>query len=66
VFAITAAPRSSSGTTWAGDPGRLKVYTAQTLPVAEAYRAKGILVEVDGLGEVDAVESRLKAGLGRA
>jgi len=45
---------------------RLKVYTSQTLPVAEAYRAKGILVEVDGLGEVDAVENRLRAGLGRA
>ena len=45
---------------------RLKVYTSQTLPVAEAYRAKGILVEVDGLGEVDAVEHRLRAGLGRA
>jgi adenylate kinase len=45
---------------------RLKVYASQTLPVAEAYRAKGILVEVDGLGEVDAVESRLMAGLGRA
>jgi adenylate kinase len=45
---------------------RLKVYTSQTLPVADAYRAKGILVEVDGLGDVDAVESRLRAGLGRA
>ena len=45
---------------------RLKVYATQTLPVAEAYREKGILVEIDGLGEVDAVESRLKAGLGRA
>lgn len=45
---------------------RLKVYASQTLPVAEAYRAKGILVEIDGVGEVDAVESRLKAGLGRA
>jgi adenylate kinase len=42
---------------------RLKVYTSQTLPVAEAYRAKGILVEVDGVGEVDAVGSRLTAGL---
>lgn len=44
---------------------RLKVYTSQTLPVAEAYRSKGILVEIDGSGEVDAVGSRLKAGLGR-
>jgi adenylate kinase len=45
---------------------RMKVYMDQTLPVAEAYRQKGILVEVDGLGEVETVEGRLKAGLGRA
>src|SRR5512143_1244701 len=45
---------------------RLKVYASQTVPVAEAYRARGILVEVNGLGEVDAVGARLRAGLGRA
>jgi adenylate kinase len=44
---------------------RLKVYTDQTLPVAEAYRAKGVLVEIDGSGEVDDVKARLQAGLGR-
>jgi adenylate kinase len=44
---------------------RLKVYDEQTLPVAAAYRAKGILVEIDGLGEVTAVGDRLSAGLGR-
>jgi adenylate kinase len=44
---------------------RLKVYDDQTLPVAAAYRAKGILVEVDGLGEVDSVGARLSAGLGK-
>ena len=38
---------------------RLRVYTAQTLPVAEAYRAKGILVEIDGFGDVDSVGTRL-------
>jgi len=45
---------------------RLKVYMSQTLPVADAYRAKGILVEIDGLGDVDVVGSRLRAGLGKA
>jgi len=45
---------------------RLGVYEGQTLPVAEAYRAKGILVEVNGLGDVEAVGSRLMAGLGKA
>ena len=44
---------------------RLRVYDDQTLPVAAAYRAKGILVEIDGLGEVNAVGDRLSAGLGR-
>ena len=44
---------------------RLKVYSDQTLPVAEAYRGKGVLVEIDGSGEVDDVKARLQAGLGR-
>ena len=45
---------------------RMKVYADQTLPVADAYRAKGILVEVDGFGGVDAVRARLRSGLGKA
>lgn len=45
---------------------RMKVYADQTLPVAEAYRAKGILIEIDGFGDVDAVRARLTSGLGRA
>ena len=44
---------------------RMKIYGAQTLPVAKAYRDKGLLVEVDGFGEVDAVRARLNAGLGK-
>jgi adenylate kinase len=44
---------------------RMRVYADQTLPVADAYRAKGLLVEVDGFGEVDAVRQRLRSGLGR-
>jgi adenylate kinase len=44
---------------------RMKVYRDQTVPVASAYRAKGLLVEIDGLGEVDDVRTRLNAGLGR-
>jgi adenylate kinase len=45
---------------------RMKVYAAQTLPVAEAYRADGVLVEVDGFGGIDDVRARLRSGLGRA
>jgi adenylate kinase len=44
---------------------RMKVYTDQTLPVANAYRAKGILVEIDGFGGVDAVGARLRSSLGK-
>jgi adenylate kinase len=44
---------------------RMKVYANQTLPVAEAYRSRGLLIEIDGLGEVDAVRSRLTSGLER-
>lgn len=45
---------------------RLRVYAEQTLPVAAAYRAKGILAEIDGLGEMDAVSARLQSGLSKA
>jgi adenylate kinase len=44
---------------------RMKVYAEQTLPVAEAYRSRGLLIEIDGLGEIDSVRSRLTSGLGR-
>ena len=42
---------------------RLKVYAAQTRPVAEAFRTRGLLVEIDGFGGVDAVGARLTSGL---
>ena len=45
---------------------RLRVYAAQTAPVADAYRAKGILAEIDGVGDVDTVFARLRSGLGKA
>ncbi|HEX4825750.1 MAG TPA: adenylate kinase [Candidatus Polarisedimenticolaceae bacterium] len=44
---------------------RLNIYATQTIPVAAAYRTKGLLAEVDGLGDVAEVGVRLKAGLGR-
>jgi adenylate kinase len=45
---------------------RLKVYERQTLPVAEAYRGRSLLREVDGTGDPDAVLSRLEECLARA
>ena len=38
---------------------RQEVYTEQTAPLIEVYRDRGILVEVDGMGEVDDVTRRI-------
>ena len=38
---------------------RQEVYADQTAPLIEVYRGRGILVEVDGLGEVDDVTQRI-------
>ena len=38
---------------------RQEVYAEQTEPLIELYRARGILVEVDGMGEVDEVTQRI-------
>ena len=38
---------------------RQEVYADQTAPLIDVYRGKGILVEVDGLGEVDDVTQRI-------
>ena len=42
---------------------RMAVYEQQTWPVADAYRERGLLVEIDGLGEPDEVTARLEQGL---
>ena len=42
---------------------RMIVYEQQTWPVADAYRARGILVEVDGLGDPEEITARLENGL---
>ncbi len=44
---------------------RLEVYEEQTRPVAEYYRDRGLLVEVDAMGEIDEVTSRLVGALER-
>ena len=38
---------------------RQEVYADQTAPLIDVYRERGILVEVDGLGEVDDVTARI-------
>lgn len=42
---------------------RQEIYAEQTEPLIEVYRSRGILVEVDGLGEVAEVTERIFAAL---
>ena len=42
---------------------RLQVYAEQTEPLLDVYRPRGLLVEVDGLGEIDDVSERVFAAL---
>ena len=42
---------------------RLEVYEEQTAPLTELYASRGILVGVDGLGQVDDVTDRIMAAL---
>jgi adenylate kinase len=42
---------------------RQEVYTEQTAPLIDVYRQRDLLVEVDGLGEVDQVTGRIFAAL---
>lgn len=39
---------------------RMRVYREQTAPLIEYYGARGVLVEVDGLGSVDEVAHRIE------
>lgn len=42
---------------------RLEVYNEQTAPLIEVYSQRGLVVEVDGLGTVEAVTARIRAAL---
>jgi len=43
---------------------RLEVYAEQTAPLIEVYEALGLLVQVDGMGEIDEVTARILAAIG--
>jgi len=43
---------------------RLKVYEEQTAPLIDLYEERGVLVEVDGVGEIDEITDRVLAALG--
>ena len=42
---------------------RLRVYAEQTEPLLDVYRSRGLLVEVDGLGEIAEVSERIFTAL---
>jgi adenylate kinase len=42
---------------------RLDIYAEQTAPLTSAYAARGVLVRVDGIGEIDEVTERLVRAL---
>jgi adenylate kinase len=42
---------------------RQQVYARETTPLIEVYRDRGILIEVDGLGEIDDVSDRISEAL---
>jgi adenylate kinase len=42
---------------------RQDVYTAETAPLLEVYGSRGLLIEVDGVGDIDEVARRIDAAL---
>ena len=44
---------------------RLEVYRNQTLPVVETYRERGLLQDIDGIGDAEVVFERLNAAVGQ-
>jgi adenylate kinase len=45
---------------------RMNVYDDQTSPLTSIYAERGVLVKVDGMGEVDEVAERIYAALDAA
>lgn len=43
--------------------GRMNLYAEETAPLSAIYRARGVLIHVDGMGEVDEVTERVFAAL---
>jgi len=42
---------------------RMAIYHRETKPLSDTYRERGLLVEVDGMGEVDEVTGRILSAL---
>jgi adenylate kinase len=41
----------------------MNIYVEETAPLSKMYRHRGLLVEVDGMGEVDEVTERVRKAL---
>lgn len=55
--------RQREDDTPAGIRRRLEVFHSETQPVIDHYRKKGVLIEIDGRGSIDEVQSALKNAL---
>lgn len=53
-----------SDDTWATARHRLDVYLEQTLPIVAFFEERGLVHQIDGLGEVDEVNRRITTALG--
>ena len=42
---------------------RQEVYVEQTAPLVDLYRGRALLVQVDGMGDIDEVTQRLTSAL---
>ncbi len=62
-LALRASEEGRSDDSEAVVRNRLSVYRAQTAPVSGYYAEQGLLVQVDGLGEIDEVNRRLVSAL---
>ena len=60
-----AAEQGRSDDTEAVFRHRFEVYAEQTAPLAQVYADRGLLVQVDGMGDVDDVTGRLLSAIGR-
>ena len=43
---------------------RMRVYTAETAPLLDYYRARGVLCEIDGVGRPEEISHRIRNALG--
>jgi adenylate kinase len=65
-LAVRAQQESRSDDSEAVVRNRLQVYRQQTAPVIDYYRKAGILTEIPGMGEIEAINQRLLAALDHA